>query len=601
MDKEQVMHRVAIVGMGSRGLSVLEQLLGLARQWPQRRLLIEVFDPQTPGGGVHSSGQPDYLMLNTIAGELSAFAPAFAASAAPMPGFLAWCNAQDVRLDQRGHLSLDGDGRPVAYADFVPRKLLGCYLQDCYRLLLSLCPAHVEIRHHAERIVACRALADDGGFVLRGEQGRAFETGGLFLTTGHDPEGLDQLIAERGPETGQRVAIEGLGLTAMDTLAALTQGRGGHYVRDGQRWRYRPSGDEPQLFMFSRSGLPFHARPQWQEGKGAKLPRLFFTGAAIKALRGQHPRLDFRRDLLPLIEDEMRALFYQAKARLFGPRPLAQLQVRLCAVVPLERQVRRALFAELAHSYGDFEPGEWLTTEPWQGDVHDYGAWYRQWIEDDLALSRLGTRASPLKQALEVWRDYRDLLRLTVDHGGLDDASTLDFYGCWAGVSNRLVGGPQKERYEDLLALIDAGVVQVLPPMQVDEQGAGLVLRPVSAPAAMAIEVDSLIHARCAHTGLTRQRHPLLDDLLRQGELRSAHGYPADGVEIDRDNRAVRADGSRHQRLWVLGPAVEGCIFYNHYVPTLDPTCLAPLQARVAAQSCLDGVGFTTALPALAV
>lgn len=600
MDKEQVMNRVAIVGMGSRGLSVLEQLLGLARQWPERRLLIEVFDPQTPGGGVHGSEQPDYLMLNTIAGQLSGFSRAFPASTAPMPGFLAWCHAQDLRLDQRGHLSGDGSGRPVAFGDFVPRKLLGRYLQDCYRLLLSVCPGHVEIRHHAERIVGCRSLADGAGFVLRSEQGRSFEVRGLFLSTGHDPQGLAELMAEGGPETGQRVAIEGLGLTAMDTLAALTQGRGGRYVRHGQRWRYLPSGDEPQLFMFSRSGLPFHARPQWQEGKSLKLPRLFFTAAAIHTLRQRHTRLDFRRDLLPLIEDEMRALFYQAKARLFGPRPLAQLQLRLCAAVPLEPQIRRALFAELAESYGDFAPGDWLTTEPWQGDAGGYGLWYRQWIERDLALSRLGIRDSPLKQALEVWRDYRDLLRLAVDHDGLDEASTLDFYRCWAGVSNRLVGGPQKERYEDLLALIEAGVVQVLPPMQVEEQGTALLLRPVAEPGSMSIEVDSLIHARSAHSGLSRQRHPVFDDLLRQGELRSAHGYPADGIAIDRQHRALRADGSLHQRLWVLGPAVEGCIFYNHYVPTLDPTCLAPLQARVAAQSCLDVLGQTTALPALA-
>lgn len=598
MDKQRVMNRVAIVGMGSRGLSVLEQLLGLAGQWPEWRLLIDVFDPQTPGAGVHSTEQPDYLMLNTIAGQLSGFSTAFPASTPPMPGFLQWCHIESVLLDERGHLSRDSGGRPVAHGDFVPRKLLGRYLQACYRLLLEVCPAHVEIRHHAERIVG--GTANDEGFVLHSGQGKSYVTQGLFLTTGHDPEGLAPLMAERGPETGERVAIEGLGLTAMDTLAALTQGRGGRYVREGQRWRYLPSGDEPQLFMFSRSGLPFHARPQWQEGKNPKLPRLFFTAAAIQRLRQQQPRLDFRRDLLPLIEDEMRALFYQAKTRLYGARALAQLQVRLCAAAPLEVSVRRALFAELAETYGAFEPGEWLTAERWRGDGRDYGAWYREWIERDLALSRLGTAGSPLKQALEVWRDYRDLLRLAVDHGGLDEASTLDFYGCWAGVSNRLVGGPQKERYEDLLALIEAGVVQILPPMQVQEQGATVLLRPVDEPEALPLEVDNLIHARSAHSGLSRQRHPLLDDLLRQGELRSAHGYPADGIEIDQQHRALRADSSLHQRLWVLGPAVEGCIFYNHYVLALDPTCLAPLQARVAAQACLDELGLTARLPALA-
>lgn len=598
MDKEQVMHTIAIVGMGSRGLSVLEQLLGLARDWSGQRLRIEVFDPQEPGGGLHWAEQPDYLMLNTMAGQLTAFSTAFPASAVPMPGFLQWCHAQGVLLDERGHLSADGCGQPVAYGDFVPRKLLGRYLQASYRLLLELCPAHIDIRHHAERIVACRPRGE--AYILHSEKGDCYEADGLFLTTGHNPRGQDALMMAGGPATDQRVAIEGLGLTAMDTLAALTQGRGGRYVRDGQRWRYQASGNEPQLFLFSRSGLPFHARPQWQEGKNPGFPRLYFTAAAIDTLRQRRAdrRLDFRRDLLPLIKDEMRARFYQAKARQFGGQHLAQLQVRLCGA--MEKPVRDALFAQLAETYGDFDPGEWMGTEPWRGDARDYGDWFRQWIESDLALSRLGTRQSPLKQALEVWRDYRDLLRLAVDHDGLDEASTLDFYGNWAGVSNRLVGGPQKERYEDLLALIDAGVVQVLPPMRMIERATGYELRPMAEHCAMTVEVDSLIRARNAHSGLSCQRHPLLDDLLRQGQLRSAHDYPADGIDIDRHNRARRSDGSVHERLWVLGPAVEGCLFYNHYVPTLDPTCRAPLQARAAVQSCLDALGVARMLPALA-
>lgn len=68
---------IAIIGMGSRGLSVLEQLIGLSRKTGAQRLRIEVFDPRTPGSGLHLAEQPDYLMLNTMAGQLSAFSSAF--------------------------------------------------------------------------------------------------------------------------------------------------------------------------------------------------------------------------------------------------------------------------------------------------------------------------------------------------------------------------------------------------------------------------------------------------------------------------------------------------------------------------------------------
>ena len=63
---------VAIVGLGSRGLSVLERLLALAEQAGDR-LRIELIDPVGDGAGVHPVSQPDYLLLNTICSQVSMF------------------------------------------------------------------------------------------------------------------------------------------------------------------------------------------------------------------------------------------------------------------------------------------------------------------------------------------------------------------------------------------------------------------------------------------------------------------------------------------------------------------------------------------------
>ena len=563
--------RIAIIGMGSRGLSVLEQIIGLTRSATGLRLRIDVFDPQIPGSGLHHTEQPDYLMLNTMAGQLSAFSSAFPASGRPGMTFLQWCNARHIRLDERGHVAAHR-GRPVRFGDFAPRKLLGRYLQDCYRLLIQQCPAHVQVQHHAERVSQCRSLAGQRGqpaWRLVTASGWQLACDALFLTTGHDAAAALETV-------GQCVAIEGLGLTAMDTLAQLTEGRGGCFIRDGSLagWRYQPSGREPRVFMYSRSGLPFHARPGLLDAEStdaiALLPRLYFTAQTVDALRlgSANGQLDFRQDVLPLIEAEMRAVFYQARVRLDAPDQLRPVQQRLQQAT--DSAQRRRLFAWLAEQWGPFEPRDWLATERWDGDPADYARWFRQWIERDLALSRLGTAQNPVKQALEVWRDYRDLLRRVADHNGLSETSTRDFYATWAGLSNRLVGGPQHERHEDLLALIQAGIVTLLPP------GA-------AHPAA----VDTVISARNAHHGLSAGRQPLLDDLLDQGLIRAAHAYPADGLETDRCARAVRKDGSINERLWALGPLVEGCTFYNHYVPTPDPACLAPLQAREAVECCL--------------
>ncbi|MCO8166776.1 FAD/NAD(P)-binding protein [Pseudomonas sp. 21LCFQ02] len=563
------MYTIAIVGMGSRGLSLLEQFIALSRANPHLPLQLDLFDPGTPGSGLHLSDQPDYLMLNTMAGQISAFCTAHPATQPPGPSFLQWCQARDLRLDARGHVDPSGQGRPLAFADFVPRRLLGLYLQDSYRWLLGHCPAQLQVRHYPQRVSRALPAAGGSGWQLTTQEGTCHHYHGLFITSGHAP------ATPLPAEPGARVAIEGLGLSAMDCIAELTQGRGGRYVADNglAGWRYLPSGREPQIYLYSRSGLPFHARPSGFDAPCQPWPRLFFTAEAIERLRAESgcAQLDFARDLLPLITDEMRAVFYQASVSLAEPQGLPAVQQAL-----RETAQRDELFAQLARQWGAFEPLHWMPMQPWTGD--DYPQWLRRWLEQDLIRSRLGRRASPLTQALEVWRDYRDLLRLAVDHDGLLAHSRVDFYRRFAGLSNRLVGGPQQERYEDLLALLDAGVVHLLAPGQVPAQ------------------LDCIVRARNAHSGLSLNASGLLGDLQRQGLIRAAQAFPADGVLVNDQHRAIRADGCAHSRLWLLGPVVEGSTFYNHYVPTPDPHCLAPLQARRAVQDCLGALASPCAV-----
>jgi hypothetical protein len=589
--------RIVIVGMGSRGLSVLEQLIGAARRDPQKVLMmIELYDPQSPGSGLHLPEQPDYLMLNTMAGQLSAFSaahPAWFPGETPGLTFLQWCNAQDLRLNERGHVSHSCAGRPIEFGDFVPRQLLGRYLRDSYDYLLRLCPPHVQVRHYRNNVIGCSVKQFDQGFVLHTEGGRRVEADAVFLTVGHAPQ----------PPTccnGRRVGIEGLGLGAMDAVAALTEGRGGRYVQDHclSGWRYVASGLEPQIYLYSRSGLPFHCRPQWR-GSAVPNPRLFFTPRAVQGLRDHavSGRLDFAGQVLPLIKDEMRGAFYLAQVRLCAPERTEQIRHWLQEARTAD--MRRGIFTALAAEFGPFEPQDYLNVNGWQGDPASYAQWFRDWIAEDLTRSRQGVEGSPLTLALEVWRNCRDVLRLAADHDGLNDRSTLEFYGTWAALSNRLVGGPQKERYEDLLALIDGGVVTLLPPMRISQQGAVTRLKAIDPVYDAVIEVDDLISARNAHSGLSLNRSGLIDDLLRQGLIKAAHPYPADGIAVDASNRALHRDGSVQPRLWVLGPMAEGSTFYNHYVPTPDPACKAPLDARDAVLACLEALQACT--PELAV
>lgn len=65
--------RIAIVGLGPRGLALLESMIFALRESPDKVVELHLFDDGAPGCGIHDEWQPDYLMLNTVAGQLSAF------------------------------------------------------------------------------------------------------------------------------------------------------------------------------------------------------------------------------------------------------------------------------------------------------------------------------------------------------------------------------------------------------------------------------------------------------------------------------------------------------------------------------------------------
>jgi hypothetical protein len=106
---------------------------------------------------------------------------------------------------------------------------------------------------------------------------------------------------------GAKVAMQGIGLTFIDAVLELTEGRGGRFERaaDGTL-SYKASGKEPKVIIpFSRTGLPM--TPKSHDLPAFDRPLTFFTHSAVAALRKQanDGKLDLEEDLWPLFELEM--------------------------------------------------------------------------------------------------------------------------------------------------------------------------------------------------------------------------------------------------------------------------------------------------------
>ncbi|MFC5473750.1 FAD/NAD(P)-binding protein [Paraherbaspirillum soli] len=608
--------RVGIIGLGPHGLVILERLLKVAERDPSRTLAITVFEPNQPGVGLHGVDQPDYLLLNTIASQLGMYpdGPALASKdprdGRQGPDFLAWCHKAGIHVDDNGQVTVDG-GRPVQATDFLPRRLLGEYLTHVFDALMDDKPEHVSIHLYNERATRVVKGVDQDSYLLEGESGIQARVDRLFIAIGHsDPQPTQHAQASSKrtirnvypmPESfidippGARVGLEGFGLVAMDALAALSAGRGGRFERNGGQVRYIASGQEPRITLFSRCGLPFRVRPETAAGR-AKHQALLMTPARIAQLRADRPdqRLDFDQDVLPLMLAEMRAVYHLTKMaqRHTHARQVLYAELRQAAQIDLA-----SLLAILDHLDADdteaFDPRQHLLHKLPDGlQDRDYAAWVRRYIEADLEQGLRGLHASPLKAALEVWRDLRDALRSVVDFHGLTTDSHRRFFSTYAGLVNRTVAGPQKERHQDLLALIDAGIVTIAAgvksSLRFDPENEHHLLE-IGQSERTTLTLDWIIEARAVTDGLISSNSPVIRDLHRAGLLRATVASPGlDAVDVDPDHHPYDASGQAIQSLWLFGPMIEGATYYNHYVPSAGAFSRAFADAHRAALSCLQ-------------
>jgi uncharacterized NAD(P)/FAD-binding protein YdhS len=602
---------ICVVGAGPRGVSVLERLFAQERKSPSyERLTVHVVDPSPPGPGtVWRTAQSPDLIMNTVASQVTVFTDGSVNIEGPVedgPSLYEWARRLAAGSGATAGLGAEvlAEARGLGPDSYPTRAFYGHYLAWVFQQLTATAPAHVAVRVHTTRAVAL----DDGGAGPDGPQTLLLADGtrltgldAVVLAQGHLPaapteeeerfarfaagHGLtyvppanpaDPDLSEIAP--GQPVLLRGLGLNFFDYMALFTTGRGGSFARVGDRLVYRPSGREPLLYAGSRRGVPYHSRGENEKGShGRHEPRLL-TAGRIAALRSRARRGDwihFGTHLWPLIAKEVQSVYYAALLTRRGEDPRTFTEAYLKAAPgPAEDALLDARgigpddrwdWDRIARPYGDAtfdEPGA-------------YRAWLLEHLRQDVTEARAGNVSGPLKAALDVLRDLRNEIRLVVDHGGIEGNSYRDdLHGWYTPLNAFLSIGPPASRIEELVALIEAGVVEILPPgLRVGTAENGD-LRETGGPAFTARRRDSadaplrfsaFIEARLPEPDLRRTADPLLRHLLRTGQCRPYRlagtcgtEYETGGLDVSgRPYRLVDAAGRRHPRRFAYGVPTE--------------------------------------------
>ncbi|QFZ17791.1 FAD/NAD(P)-binding protein [Saccharothrix syringae] len=590
---------VCVVGLGPRGLSVVERLCANtdATDPPLRLHLV---DPHLEvGGRVWRTDQSPHLLMNTVASQVTLFLDDSVECAGPVvpgPGLHDWARAVAAGRITGPPDHVRAEAARLGPDTYPTRAFYGHYLVWVREHLERTAPPNVTVVRHGDLAVDVLEDEPDGPQTVVLAGGRRIPgLAAVVLTLGHldhlpepgarrfgalaDARGLRHLPPASPAEVDlgdvaphDTVLLRGLGLNFFDHLALLTSGRGGRFERGDDGWlRYRASGAEPRLVAGSRRGVPHHARGENQKGAFGRHTPLFLVPDRLAALRLRADRgepLDFRADLWPWIDREVRAVYYAA---LVGARTGdgARFTDRFARVAG-DRAAEEALLDE----HGITARWDWdLVARPhrdtrFTGPDH-FRRWLVGYLREDVRQARLGNVRGPLKAALDVLRDLRNEIRLVVDHGGLaGDSYRADLQGWYTPFNAFLSIGPPARRIEEMAALLEAGVLTAVGPgmvVRVRDDGLGFEAHsPLVRGAVHRARV--LLEARLPDTDVRRTTNPLLRRLLDRGDGtpyrvadRDGAGREFGGLAVTgRPYRLLDRSWRAHPRRFAFGVPTEG-------------------------------------------
>ncbi|NNE77660.1 MAG: FAD/NAD(P)-binding protein [Pricia sp.] len=566
-------YKLAIVGLGPKGLYALEHLLArLQHSDEDKEIEIHLFEKTGVfgAGEIYHPDQPDYLLMNYPNRNINAWSGEKPKPAVPKAlSFVKWL----YKYKNRPTENLEDE--------FASRKTVGEYLMYCFGQLVSFQNKSVTIAKHTATVIDIERIGqgleltfnDNGGRnVLRVQQ--------VLLTTGHSScrkstkYGYDDSSSTSKSnfvpyvypvqkklckiDEHATIGIKGLGLTFIDTVLAITEGRGGKFINtNSESLMYVPSGNEPRkIYAFSRSGLPMIPR-NGTEGKMYYLPK-YFTYDNIRNRAGISKKINFNEHILPLYIAEVQyryysILFHQHNLNFYPYEKISQLNKQVDSFHERYPDAYRLDCRDL------FKPKSF---DAEQSEL-DALAYMRYTLKE----ARIGSASSAFMAAAMTWGRLSDTFNTFYSFGKMTADSQSVFDHKYRSQLNRISYGPPVENMAKIIALVETGLVDLNYAKNPEVKEVGNRWK-LSNSHTNPVEVDILIDARIPTFRSPDDWSPLLKNMQDNGLVRPFRNndtstYEVGCPEINRQGKAIGKNGSVVHQIGIYGTPTEGMVYDN--------------------------------------
>jgi hypothetical protein len=586
MGERKTIRKVAIIGGGPKGIYGFERLTAWLKIYPpSERTEIHIFNRSDSfgAGGNYRTEQPSWLLMNNPVGDINMWGEEKPRPVVPqLFSFPEW-------LYRTAEMN-------ISINDYTTRAMAGRYLSYGFNLIASNLPDNVYGKYIVGEVVDM--YNDSGKYSLslkaEGDENyhcQADRYDHVLLATGHPKyrETKQALIFQSFADEHEKagfipfvypaetvfsnvppncsVGMKGMGLTFMDAVLALTEGKGGRFERDEktEKLLYIPSGKEPKaIYPFSRSGLPMIPRRSIPNENNRLL---FFTRSALQRSESGK-KLNFEQQIWPLLRQDMIYAYYDLAMKNTG----YQVGLSGCEdfddVENLVAEYHKKNSSEIC-----FDPERFL--EPLHETEFHKGKTHNQYIEAlynyYLQEARKGELRSPLAAVTAVWRKAASLFCKVYSFGGLTPESHRYFDCSIRGKLNRITYGPPVKSAEKLYALMESGILNFdaarKPDLVLDEKSGLFILE--SSPEGTRYPVQYLVDARIPKVSLANGPGPLFRNLLNRGLITlyenrfGKEAYQPGAVNINRQGFVIDKNGSINRGIAVTGTPTEGITFDN--------------------------------------